>query len=220
MVFYSAILSPNVLNLRRDCSKDSLERADSLGRGGSSQTSHSSARSPRGHFASGECASSSTACTERSVGPDFYKDDELPLRLPAQVIAKVLELYTFVTKKEKKRRLRDALLVSAAQLELSSAKSSAECDREKIRSAVHPDEVGPFTRRLVCEKFDEDKATSVSTSFGPGLSLPFPDVVDDVQVGRGNNDSVFRTPSNPDGLNATELSSLVHKMTGEAQVLA
>ncbi len=230
MVFYSAILSPQVLNLRRNASKDSLERADSPGRSGTPNTSHSSARSPTGHLASGECASSSTACTERSVGADFDIDVELPLRLPPQVISKVLELFTFVTNKEKKRRLRDALLVSAAQLELSSALSSADRNSEKvegrakvkaeIRSALHPDEVGLGTRRLVRGKSDRGKATSVDTSFGPEMPLSLPDGVDDVQVGRGNNDSVFRTPSNPDGLDPTELSSIVHKMTGEAQVLA
>jgi hypothetical protein len=164
------------------------------------------------------------------VGTDFDIDAELPLRLPPQVISKVLELFTFVTNKEKKRRLRDALLVSAAQLELSSAQSSADRDREKvqerskvkaeIRAALHPDEVGLRTRRLVRGKSDRGKATSVDTSFGPEMPLPFPDGVDDVEVGRGNNDSVFRTPSNPDGLDSSELSSLVHKMTGEAQVLA
>lgn len=188
---------------------------------------------------SGECLSNSTACTERSVGSDFDIDTELPLRLPPQVIAKVLELFTFVTNREKKRRLRDALLVSAAQLELSSAKSSADCSREKvdrrskvkaeIRSALHPEEVGLFTRRLVRGNSDRSKATSVGISFGPEMPLPFSEGVDDVEVGRGNNDSVFRTPStprvsrtpsNPDGLDSTELSSLVHKMTGEAQVLA
>lgn len=169
-------------------------------------------------------------CTECSVCPDFDIDAELPLRLPPQVISKLLELFTFVTNKEKKRRLRDALLVSAAQLELSSAQSSADRDSEKvqgrskvkaeIRLALHPNEVGLCTRRLVRGKSDRGKATNVDSSFGPEMPLPFPDGVDDVEVGRGNNDSVFRTPSNPDGLDSTELSSLVHKMTGEAQVLA
>jgi hypothetical protein len=167
-------------------------------------------------------------CTERSVCPDFDIDAELPLRLPPQVISKVLELFTFVTNKEKKRRLRDALLVSAAQLELSNAKSSADRDKEKlqrcsqvqaeIRLAVHTDEIGLVTSRIVCEKSNRDKATSVGTCFGPAKPLLSTDVVDVAEVGGGNNNSVLCARSNLDSLAPKQLSSLVHQMTGEAQV--
>ena len=222
MVFYSAMFSPNVLDFPRGSSTDSLvdERANSPVLQGDG--------SPKGLFPAGESASSSTACTENSVGSDFDHDAELPLRLPAQVIAKFLELYTFVAEKAKKRRLREALLASAAQLELSNAKSSADRDEEKlqrcsqvqaeIRLAVHTDEIGLVTSRIVCEKSNRDKATSVGTCFGPAKPLLSTDVVDVAEVGGGNNNSVLCARSNLDSLAPKQLSSLVHQMTGEAQV--
>jgi hypothetical protein len=227
MVFYSAIRSPNVLNVRGQASTDSTSTR------ASGDTPDSPApevlfqpQAPWGHFSGVEHQqqldsrrTSDTAETLHST--DF--DPELAVRLPAVVVEKFLELHKYVAAREKHRRLREALLITAAELEKSSGsrKVSAEIQRARQTKAVGVRGQAP-----------EHLYTAM------GDRLPLPQKIDRFgadDLANGNDDSALRThqrgsctlPADSDDTIQATLSgpddmdmAIVQKMLGEEQVYA
>jgi len=228
MVLYSAIRSPNVLNVRAQASTDSTStRASGDTREGEQETEVLfQPQAPWGHFSGVENQqqldsrrTSDTAETLHST--DF--DPELAVRLPAVVVEKFLELHKYVAAKEKHRRLREALLITAAELEKSSGsrKVSAEIQRPRQTKAV-----GVRGRPPVHQY----------TAMGD--SLPLPQKINGFgadDLANGSDDSALRThqrgrctfSGDPDDTIQATLSGpddmdmeIVQKMLGEAQVRA
>jgi hypothetical protein len=139
MVFYTAMLSPSVLNIRRrqsdsdapsnPASAGALLSRDSSATGLTSFTSHESEED------------------QRDVGK----------KLPQTVIDKFLELHAFVAAKEKHRKIRDALLMSAKELEDFP-------DQTSVDSA---------SRRKTDDQTSVNSASSRKTSFTKSRQPPF-----------------------------------------------
>ena len=215
MVFYTAILSPGVLSVRKHAVVDSTSDL------ASSETQESAAEVLRLQTLD------SRSSTGTGVSASEDVDRDLPQKLPAVVVEKFLELHRYVAAKEKHRRLREALLKSAAQLELSSQESNGDSARKKIAAEIkrstHPDEaVGVFTRQFV-----RGRSSDAGTSKDPGLAIPEQvDVFDDhdKDLNGGNNASVLGLISREsslatmEDLDSFERAGIVHKLTGEAQV--
>ena len=224
MVFYSAIRSPNVLNVRGQASTDSTSTR------ASGDTPDSLApevlfqpQAPWGHFSGVEhqqLDNRRTSDTAETLNfTDF--DPELAVRLPAVVVEKFLELHKYVAAKEKHRRLREALLITAAELEKSSGsrKISAEIQRPRQTKAVGLRGRAP---------------KHMYTAMGD--SLPLPQKINGFGAddhANGNDDSALRThqrgrcslPADPDDTIQATLSGpddtdmeIVQQMLGEAQV--
>jgi hypothetical protein len=219
MVFYSAIRSPNVLNVRGQASTDSTSTRAS----GDTPESLAPDQAPCGHFSGFEHQqqqdSRRTSDTAETLSIDF--DPELAVRLPAVVIERFLELHKYVAAKEKHRRLREALLITAAELEKSSGSRKVS---EEIKRPRQPKAVG------VRGRAPEHLYTTM------GDSLPLPQKIngfgpDDLASGHDNSavrtpqrgrctfpadpdDTIVATWSGPDDMDV----EIVQQMLGEAQV--